>query len=265
MLPMIKCEHFSVKAQTGPVVLLWLWNRLTQVHHLCRHVLDQPSVQDHVAGGGWWPRRWWGGVQLFSSPHAEGPPQISPPRSGHAHHWLCYLWGENGVLSLCSPQGLFTYQHDLISKILLQHIFVYFFPPFFFFSTDSRRGRQSLNYYHCSFDQNVIITTEPWVSVHCVLKSSDRKLSLDWDIQSITIHHIVESIQIFNCAIKKSFFKFDSNKSRLGVHCDGFKSFHTWFPSRMKVRFHWDAVRCVMLCKNDRQWCKVYIISIKCT
>lgn len=95
------CRRLQEQSQWVPTALYtltwkrWrLWNRLTQVRRLCRHVLDQPSVQDHAAGGGWRPGGWWGGVQFFSSPHAEGPPQISAPWSGHAHYWLCSLWGE---------------------------------------------------------------------------------------------------------------------------------------------------------------------------
>lgn len=56
-----------------------------------RHVLDQPTVQDHFAGGGRRPRGRRSGVQLPRRPHAEGPAQIQAPRAGHAHHRLCRL------------------------------------------------------------------------------------------------------------------------------------------------------------------------------
>lgn len=117
---------------------------LTQMHHLCRHVLDQPSVQDHLAGGGWWPRGRWGGVQLFGCSHAEGPPQIPPPGSGHAHHWLCSLWGTNLFRPFFSLM-VYSYAWVLCQVTFCScHLYISFFV---FFSADSRRGKQSIYYY----------------------------------------------------------------------------------------------------------------------
>lgn len=62
--------------------------KLTHCVVSCRHLLDQPAVQDHVAGRGRRPGGRRGGVQLPGGPHAEGPAQIPAPRSGHAHHRL---------------------------------------------------------------------------------------------------------------------------------------------------------------------------------
>lgn len=102
-----------------------------------RHVLDQPTVQDHVAGGGRRPRGRRSCVQFPRGPHAEGPAQIQAPRSGHAHHRLCRLRGPGTKCTLTLEN---VQPHRVIELF------------FFFLRTDSRRGRQSTN--HILFERH---------------------------------------------------------------------------------------------------------------
>lgn len=80
-----------------------------------RHVLDQPTVQDHVAGRGRRPGGRRGGVQLPRGPHAEGPAQIPAPRSGHAHHRLRRLWGADRMCTITLGND---HPHDVMLIIL---------------------------------------------------------------------------------------------------------------------------------------------------
>jgi len=70
------------------------WPVQPNVH---RHILDQPPVQDHAAGGRWRPGGWRGGLQLPGGPHAEGSAPPPPPGPGHAHDRLCRVRGEQTI------------------------------------------------------------------------------------------------------------------------------------------------------------------------